>query len=332
MTEIDVFEQPPVFACLDRPEIVILYRRGTYRKLRPGDLLFRHGQQGDAMYVVIEGGVELRFPGVKEPKKLGPGTCFGELALALPDQPRTATATATTETLLHEISAAAFKGLLDDHPRIVAKLLQHTVGYLLESERTLLEGFRQKTHELQQTLDYLRRTKEELGYQELLARTDALTGLYNRRCFDIEFERFVALAHDTGRPLALMLIDIDRFKHVNDRFGHPVGDHVLSSVADIIRGGVRKNDLSCRIGGDEFAVLALEVPPEQARDRAQDICDRVARFPLVEVGGQKVFTTVSIGAALLREAESGPQLIARSDRSLYAAKDAGGKQVLWATS
>ena len=155
-------------------------------------------------------------------KSLHAGEVFGELAFVTGRHLRTATARVKQLlTRLRVIDEAAFGRISSiPQPRLLVRLLRHTCSYLLASENRLIESLRKKNRELESTLDYLRRTREEVDYQELLANTDQLTGLYNRRCLDRQLDKFIDRAHDTGTGLALILIDIDQFKGVNDTHGH----------------------------------------------------------------------------------------------------------------
>jgi diguanylate cyclase (GGDEF)-like protein len=162
---------------------------------------------------------------------------------------------------------------------------------------------------------------------EHLAATDMLTGLPNRRqlmaAMDVETSR----AGRTGRPLSLALIDIDHFKRVNDRHGHPSGDAVLCQVAEVLREVTRGGDVLGRFGGEEFAVLMPETEIEQAQwasERLRKAIEgREMRFP----GGGSGHVTVSTGVALLAGDEDCDQLVSRADAALYQAK-AGGRNLV----
>lgn len=157
---------------------------------------------------------------------------------------------------------------------------------------------------------------------EQLARFDALTGLANRRQFEERLQQAVARARRLGLPVALMLLDLDDFKAINDGHGHPAGDAALKAFAERITGCVYDVDLVARLGGDEFAVLV-----EYADDvRAVAVIARkilAAMEAPIDVGGASVTTSASIGIGFSRAPEYGSALLALADRALYAAKDAG---------
>ncbi|GBD43434.1 putative diguanylate cyclase YdaM [bacterium HR40] len=154
-----------------------------------------------------------------------------------------------------------------------------------------------------------------------LADTDDLTGLLNRRAFFERGATFVALARRYGHSLALALCDIDRFKTVNDRYGHAAGDAALREVATALRSEARASELVARLGGDEFAVLMPLTDLEGARRYAERLRERLRRQ--ADFG-----LTVSIGLAALRGDEVDlDRLLTTADRMLYAAKEAGRDQI-----
>src|SRR5262245_39277190 len=194
----------------------------------------------------------------------------------------------------------------------------------LEHERATRERVEAANRELLVLRADLVRHAQEL---ERLATTDDLTGLYNRR-------HFLALAEDERRlherghqPLALMLLDIDFFKSINDRFGHDVGDAMIRHVADICRDEMRGFDLLARIGGEEFVLLLPHTTSEQAMVLAERLRDRLETSPLVTHLGE-VGVTASIGvAATDAQVEHIADLMKRADQALYQAKRDGRNRV-----
>lgn len=158
---------------------------------------------------------------------------------------------------------------------------------------------------------------------EQLAHYDTLTGLPNRFLFRERAEESIAAAHRSGKPLALLFLDLDRFKFVNDTQGHEAGDLLLQEIAGRLRQCVRASDLVGRLGGDEFLVLLREVArPEDAALVARKIIDAVGRPISLPTGDAQV--GCSIGIALLGEGnEDLESLLRAADTAMYAAKDAG---------
>jgi diguanylate cyclase (GGDEF)-like protein len=149
-----------------------------------------------------------------------------------------------------------------------------------------------------------------------LADLDALTGLHNRRYFHETLAREVARAHRYSRGLALVIVDIDHFKEINDRIGHLAGDAALTETAERLREAVRESDIPCRIGGDELALILPESRIADAELLATRIEQAVIARPVARAGHMRV----SAGYAELQPNDDSTSLFERADKSLYAAK------------
>jgi diguanylate cyclase (GGDEF)-like protein len=149
-----------------------------------------------------------------------------------------------------------------------------------------------------------------------LADHDALTGLHNRRFFHETLAREVARAHRYGRGLALVLMDVDDFKEINDRMGHLAGDAALAEAAERVRLAVRESDVPCRVGGDELGVILPESRLNDAQQLVTRIQQAVAARPVARAGRVRV----SAGVAELEPQDDATSLFDRADQSLYAAK------------
>jgi diguanylate cyclase (GGDEF)-like protein len=152
-----------------------------------------------------------------------------------------------------------------------------------------------------------------------LAETDALTGFYNQRYFHETLRRESLRAQRYGRRLALVLIDLDDFKRVNDTIGHLAGDAVLAQIAEKMRDQIRSVDIGCRIGGDEFAVILPESTTVEAELLFQRMHETIRTVNMP--GGQHV--RLSAGIAELQHGETAAGLFERADTALYRAKDLG---------
>ncbi len=156
------------------------------------------------------------------------------------------------------------------------------------------------------------------------AATDALTGLLNRRKFRELAAEEMERARRYSRPLALLALDLDHFKTVNDQFGHPAGDGVLRHVAGLVAAGVRSCDRVARLGGEEFAVLLPETRLAEATILAERLRLAVSGHPAEIAPAGLIPVTVSVGCVgLLKEDQDIDALMVRADRALYAAKAAG---------
>ena len=168
----------------------------------------------------------------------------------------------------------------------------------------------------------------EIACHQQEARTDALTGCANRRAFD-ETSQFL---HDNmsqgGTPYALIMLDVDHFKKVNDTYGHAVGDEVLRTIGRVLRNHVRGTDTVARYGGEEFAVLIPDVSITQACFMAESLRMAIAA-QLIAYEGGALKVTASVGVALAGPEETADGLKERSDAALYAAKKSGRNCVYW---
>ena len=151
-----------------------------------------------------------------------------------------------------------------------------------------------------------------------LALTDALTGLWNRRAFDSRLETAVMSAPRSKQPLSLMMLDVDHFKQINDRFGHPCGDDVLRHIAAILNRTKRAEDVACRFGGEEFAILM----PGADAEGAMALGDRI-REAMHAFEWEKTPVTISMGISLFSGHLSSDDLVDNADAALYTAKKTG---------
>lgn len=156
------------------------------------------------------------------------------------------------------------------------------------------------------------------------ATIDSLTGLFNRQSFDVRLREEIERAKRSSATLAVLIIDIDDFKAINDTNGHPVGDAALQAVSDVLRSVVRVFDVCARYGGDEFAIVmpnseraSTSAAAERIRECIATSGERDARLAGVR------HVTVSIGVATLRAGETAEEIVQRADESLYRAKGAG---------
>ena len=175
--------------------------------------------------------------------------------------------------------------------------------------------------------DYLR---DNLDHSLELAVTDQLTGLHNRRYMAGQLDALVRRAGAGGDPVAVLVIDIDHFKKVNDSFGHAVGDEVLREFAVRLASNVRAIDLPVRFGGEEFVVVMPDTELDHAHRIAERIRLHVAGSPFRVLGGEELLTvTISIGvAASLGENDGSAPLIKRADEAMYEAKSKGRNRVI----
>lgn len=155
---------------------------------------------------------------------------------------------------------------------------------------------------------------------ERAAQTDSLTGLLNRRAFEVVLHRDLQRCHRSGTTLGVMLIDVDYFKKVNDSFGHAVGDRVLRRIGVALTAQVRPSDVLCRYGGEEFVILLRRAGVEDAQAAGERIRSHIERLADLPEG---IHVTASIGVAVNLPGESPDELLLRADEALYRSKREG---------
>lgn len=321
---------PPQFnGILSEKEQKLLEQSGKSSQFETDEIIFRRGEQGDSMYFIEEGKIEILFEDGKFGKTLGPGGYFGEIALLTGGNTRSATAVTTAPSQLRVIKPEVITQLRETHPEFLCTLMQSSFSYLLNHEQELITTLNRKNHELEQTLDYLRRTKEDLNTSELQANTDELTGLYNRRCFNRQITRFMEQAQSLKTGLALLMIDLDKFKAINDTHGHNAGDLVLKFLSELIKAHSRYSDLPCRLGGDEFAILMANISePDKGFHIAERLCSSIAESS-IRIPTACFKMSVSIGGAMYKVEDTPESMVQRADESLYLAKNNGRNRVAW---
>jgi diguanylate cyclase (GGDEF)-like protein len=161
--------------------------------------------------------------------------------------------------------------------------------------------------------------REQFASLHQLAHTDALTSLPNRRAMQARLEQELARSVRYQQPFAVLLIDLDHFKAVNDEYGHTIGDQVLREVSLRLNDTVRLNDVVARWGGEEFLVLAAGANLEQAAQLGRRLAEVIRNEPFTN----SISLTISIGGAAYNKDGNLPGLISRADAALYEAKRAG---------
>jgi len=204
-------------------------------------------------------------------------------------------------------------------------------SYTRDLERRVSERSEEARHKHEALEAANRRLEEVAAEMTTLARTDALTGLCNRRHFFELFERELGRVARHGNPLTLAMLDVDHFKQFNDTYGHQVGDEVLRVVAETLLRAARSSDVVARYGGEEFVVLLVETPADQGVAAIERLCRAVREAPLTTPDGEPIPTAVTLSAgvvALPEDEADADELLRRADEALYAAKEGGRDRVV----
>ena len=192
---------------------------------------------------------------------------------------------------------------------------------------TLLE------HELTRSSAEIRALRKQVEDISREALTDALTGIGNRKLFDQRLKQFVGTALENGTDLSLLMLDIDHFKTVNDRWGHQLGDEVLQLVAGALIDGIKGRDQAARYGGEEFAILLPGTRLADAAKVGDQLRLSVSGRPVIRRDTRETLgsVTISVGVACFRPGESPPRFVERADTALYRAKQEGRNRVVTET-
>lgn len=177
-----------------------------------------------------------------------------------------------------------------------------------------------------------RQQQMTLRQQQVLVDTDPLTGAFNRRAFRLRLEAELSREKRQGRGLALMLLDIDHFKAINDNHGHPVGDAVLQNLVKLLQRQARNYDSVARLGGEEFALLILDVNREAAGQAAERVRLAVANYAFVPLDTGSVTVSIGIAQGPVHGNDSFDEVFSRADQALYEAKRGGRNQCVLARS
>lgn len=210
-------------------------------------------------------------------------------------------------------------------------ILYAVIGFMLV-EAALFIGLRFVFRQLELEVDYRTEEIRQLNSRlEVIAHEDYLTGVCTRRYFTERLVQECNRAERGSSPLALLMLDVDHFKRINDTYGHPAGDVVLSSLGELLRANCRNYDLAGRFGGEEFCLLMPGMMPGDAFNVAEKLRQRINRS--IQIPGQEgEYISVSIGVALFQPGIGYQELIRAADEALYEAKGQGRNRVILAAS
>lgn len=304
-----------VGARLAPTEQSVLADAGTLLRLPAGHTLFRRGDVGHTMYLVEQGSVLLAFGDDLTSSSVGPGGYFGELGLLIGNHERSASAIAATDCTLREIGRSAFDLLQQSEPALLANFLRRAIVRVVDSEQDLIRNLRRRNRDLQDALNSLQDTRERLSSSEELVHSDELTGVLNRRG--------VLRLFSGGNVGALLLVDCDDFKIVNDVHGHLGGDRLLQAFARILQSAASGTAAVGRLGGDEFCLLLERADADYLHEVCHELL-QAARKLNEQYRTPAIRTTLSIGASVVVAGECWARTCARADAALYRAKSAGG--------
>ena len=208
--------------------------------------------------------------------------------------------------------------------------LKEVISRVLNETQKMEDINNQLERKLTDSTSEVSQLREDLEDMRKETLTDALTGISNRKMFDMELRRAARDAMESGEPLSLMMVDIDFFKKFNDTFGHQVGDEVLKLLAGTLAKSVKGTDIAARYGGEEFAVILPSTKLDGAYSVGEAIRTRISSKKLInrQTNTDLGKVTISVGIAQFNFGERISDLIGRADQALYTAKNLGRNRVV----
>ena len=292
-------------------DIQSLLQRCERRDIAGGETLLSPDERNDNVFILLSGSVNIHVGSPDTPAltTMEAGECVGEMSI-IEDRDPSAWVIAAENSHLLVIHKSVLWSMVDASHEFAKNLL------VVLSKRV-------RSHNR-----VIARNVGEMRRFERHATTDALTNLANRRAMKTAFPKLIELCRSKGKPLSLMMIDVDNFKQFNDMLGHIAGDRALSVVSKILRQQFRPRDLLVRYGGDEFAVLLPDVKLEEALA----IGERVRRAISGETSDGsdsliQIPVRISMGVAQLQNSGTLDTLVRDADAALYRAKNAGRDRV-----
>lgn len=301
----------PLFRDVEPADVVELLQKCERRDLAEGELLLSPGDKNSYLFIVFAGALNVHIGAPSSPPVaiLKCGDCSGEMSIIEERDPSA------------YVIAAESTHLLAMHQAIVWSMVEASHAFSRNLLRLLAERIR----------TFNRLVADNYGDMQKFERnatTDALTGLGNRHSMEETFPRAVERCIRNSVPVSLIMIDVDRFKAFNDKFGHVAGDRALSAVSQVLKSEFRSGELIARYGGDEFAVLLPGVSTGDALVLAERVRDAVSgRTASSDDSLIRIPVEISMGVAELGGHRSFDKLLRIADEALYRAKRSGRNAV-----
>jgi diguanylate cyclase (GGDEF)-like protein len=300
-----------LFHGVEPDDIAEMLVRCGRRDLTAGDVLLSPGHQNEFVYIVLSGSltVHVGSPEYPELATMEAGACVGEMSI-IEDRDPSAWVVGLEDSHLLEIHQTVLWEMVNASHDLAKNLLVVLSERVRSHNRVIADSF------------------GELRKAELSAVTDALTGLGNRHTMEHAFPAAMERCVRDEKPISLLMLDLDNFKVLNDRFGHIAGDRILATIARILRGQFRPRDILVRYGGDEFAVLLPNVNGPDASVIAERVREAVSGHDMALDGHTgDLNVAVSIGVAELVPGQSLDEILKSADEAMYRAKGAGRNAV-----
>jgi diguanylate cyclase (GGDEF)-like protein len=308
-TDRTLIEQNALFSGMSPESFDYLLEHGVVRSLETGERLLQPDTENHHLHLILEGTLNVYMVAqeTQEHITLQAGECVGEVSLIDGKYPSAIVVAAVTCRIL-SIPYDTVWSLINNSRTVAGNLLTLLASRLRNDNQTLADTQRSKRH------------------FEHQASTDALTGVHNRHWMGHAFPRALQRCSYNKQPFAVMVVDIDHFKKINDTYGHLVGDLALKTVARCMAENLRPHDLLARYGGEEFAVLLTEADLDAARMVAERLRTKIAAAE-IRTDDISFNVTLSIGITPTQHDDRLENLIHEADQALYRAKQMGRNRV-----
>jgi diguanylate cyclase (GGDEF)-like protein len=333
--KIEFLKSVRIFCDLTEEEIGAILQVLRPRTLQKGQTLFRQGDPGGELFIVESGAmgisVVLDDGQSLEIVEFVKGDFFGEMSI-FEKEPRSATCTAKSRSRLLSMNEGQFFRFFDSNPSGAAKVMTH----MLAVTRRRLEDTGEFLSDMVQWGEEARRR----------AITDPLTGLYNRRYLEEALDEYFMKARLASKPLSLVMLDLDHFRQINEKYSEKAGDGVIVAASEVYRRHLRPTDVAARYGGDEFTFILPDTDEQTARALTESIRRDIEETDLLEAIGDGcdqdrragavsglLRVTTSQGLACYPAHASDPKALREAaDNALYRAKESGRNRVVVAGS
>ncbi len=320
---VDFLVTVEIFSLLKQEEIMSIAGLFSIHEIDEGEVLFREGDEGNELFIVKSGAVAstIRLPdgGERQIAQFKAGNFFGEMSI-FENAPRSATCRSMEKSSLLGLHEKDFYRMIEEYPDIATKIMYRMLNITAQRLRDTGEFLSDMVH------------WGEAARRRAI--TDELTGAYNRRFLDDALVSQVELAGNSGRPLSLVMVDLDYFREINENYGHEAGDRCILEAVRLFNRHLREGDILARFGGDEFTVLM----PDTTWQTALDLADRVRKSMgeldiLGQYKGPVKTLSMSAGVASFpAHADNVKNLKDMADQALYRAKEGGRNRVACAGS
>ncbi len=308
-----------IFSLLGPEEIKSIAGLFRSHEIDRGEVLFREGDEGNELFIVMSGAVAsfIRLPdgGERQIAQFQAGNFFGEMSI-FENAPRSATCSSLEKSVLLGLHEKDFYSMIEQYPDIATKIMYRMLNITAQRLRDTGEFLSDMVH------------WGEAARRRAI--TDELTGAYNRRFLDDALVSQIDLAENSGKPLSLVMVDLDYFREINENYGHEAGDRCILEVVRVFNRHLRESDILARFGGDEFTVLMPDTPWSNAVEITELVRKSLEKQDILgQYQGPVKKLTMSAGVASFQvHADDVKKLKEMADQALYRAKEEGRNRVV----